>query len=184
MLSRFNDSLLRIQLSELNLCLGLLNGSGLALTELKELLRGLERVMKELGREDRRCSVLGESRRERECGLTEEEREVGTVGGSAAPVRPSTSSSSRPTPYSTPNPGDGFCLRMDVELATEVDWKERRLLVSETRSGGGGFGDASASVSRELMMEERTAGLAGLDLMRLLERLPGCVDGGAIESGG
>lgn len=60
--------------------------------------------------------------------------DVGIVGGSAAPLTPSSSSSSRLFPYSTPKPGDDVLRWMDALLATEFlveSGRDRRLAVSE-----------------------------------------------------
>lgn len=103
--------------------------------------------------------------------------DVGMVGGSAAPLTPSSSSSSRLFPYSTPKPGDDVLRWMEALLATEflVDSvRDTRLALSENWSlrstSGSGVRVSRASESR---MEEMTCGLAALALTRLAERLLG-----------
>lgn len=98
-------------------------------------------------------------------------REVGTVGGSAALVTPSSSSSAKPTPYSTPNPGDGAARWMEAVLATERSDEYARECergcgcVSAYRSVSGS--GVRVSVSRDEIMLDSTVGLAALLLTRL-----------------
>jgi hypothetical protein len=57
----------------------------------------------------------------------EARRDVGTVGDNAASLNPSSSSTSKPRPYSTPNPGDEETRRTDVLLDNESSDDQSRV---------------------------------------------------------